>query len=324
METRASYFLVGLFVLALMAGVFGFVLWLGRSGLQDDRVYYYIYTRGSVAGLQNGAPVQYRGVPVGTVTDISLDADNVELIQITVAIRGGTPIKTDTVAQLQLQGITGLSFVQLSGGTRDAAMLEPPEGKRRARIRYQPSTIEKVIEDVPEAIGQVVALAARANDLLSDENIKALSSIIANINVTTETLATSRADIQRLLTQGATTMETARETAVAMQELTTDLRMITNSLGGDARQVVRTADEAARAIGETATSFSKVAAELQGITRDAKGPLRDFGEGGLYELSQFLSDARALVTSLNRIALQFERDPARFLFGDQQKGLEAR
>jgi phospholipid/cholesterol/gamma-HCH transport system substrate-binding protein len=324
METRASYFLVGLFVLALLTGIFGFVMWLGRSGLQDERIYYYIYTRGSVAGLQNGAPVQYRGVPVGTVTDIAIDEENVELIQITVAIRAGTPIKTDTIAQLQLQGITGLSYVQLSGGTREAASLEPPPGKRRARIRYQPSAIEKVFEDVPEAVGQVVALAARANELLSEENVKALSGIIANVNLTTETVAGTRSDIQRLVTQAAGTMDAARETAVALQELTTDLRTLTANLGGDARQVAKTADETAKAAGETARSFSRVAAEIQGITQEARAPLRDFSEGGLYELSQFLSDARALVTSLNRIALQFERDPARFLFGDQQKGLEAR
>lgn len=324
METRASYFLVGLFVLTLMIGVFGFVMWLGRSGLQDDRIYYYVYTRGSVAGLQNGAPVQYRGVPVGTVTDISIDEANVELIQITLAIRAGTPIKTDTVAQLQLQGITGLSFVQLSGGTRDAPTLQPPEGKRRARIPYRPSAIEKVFEDVPEAVGQVIALAARANELLSEENVKALSGIIANVHATSETVAGSRQDIQRLISQAAGTMDAARDTATALQELTTDLRTLTANLGGDARQVAKTADETAKAAGETARSFTRVAAEIQEITRQARGPLRDFGEGGLYELSQFLIDARALVTSLNRIALQFERDPARFLFGDQQKGLEAR
>ena len=324
METRASYFLVGLFVLTLMLGVFGFVMWLGRSGLQDERIYYYVYTRGSVTGLQNGAPVQYRGVPVGTVTDISIDEANVELIQITLAIRAGTPIKTDTVAQLQLQGITGLSFVQLSGGTRDAPTLEPPEGKRRARIPYRPSAIEKVFEDVPEAVGQVMALAARANELLSEENVKALSGIIANVHVTSETVAGSRQDIQRLISQAAGTMDAARDTATALQELTTDLRTLTANLGGDARQVAKTADETAKAAGETARSFTRVAAEIQEITRQARGPLRDFGEGGLYELSQFLIDARALVTSLNRIALQFERDPARFLFGDQQKGLEAR
>ncbi len=317
METRANYFLVGLFVLALVAGTFVLLMWLGRSGLQDDRILYYIYVRGSVTGLQNGAPVQYRGVPVGTVTDIAIDADNVELIQVTVAIKAGTPIKTDTVAQLQLQGITGLSFVQLSGGTRDAPALEPPPGKRRARIAYKPSPLEKIVEDVPEAIGQLVAVAGRANELLSDENLSALTGIIGNIDLLTTTLGDSRGEIKRAITGAADTMELMQRTATAMEGLAADLKLIATDLGKDARSATRTAEETAR-------GFNRLASELHGIATELRGPFRDFSENGFHEMSQMLIDARALVTSLNRIAIQFERDPARFLFGDQQKGLEAR
>lgn len=317
METRANYFLVGVFVLALMAGTFVLVLWLGKAGLQEDRTLYYIYVRGSVTGLQNGAPVQYRGVPVGTVTDISIDADNVELIQVTVAIRAGTPIKTDTVAQLQLQGITGLSFVQLSGGTRDAPILQPPPGKLRARIAYKPSPLEKVVEDVPEAIAQMVALAGRANELLSDDNLAAVSSIVGNLDLVATTIGESRGDVKRAITNAAETMELVQKTATAMESLAVDLKGMAGDLGKEARSATRSAEE-------TAKAFTRLAADLQGITGEFRAPLRDFSESGLHEISQLLIDARALVTSLNRIAIQFERDPARFLFGDQQKGLEAR
>lgn len=317
METRANYFLVGVFVLALVAGTFMLLMWLGRSGLQDDRILYYIYVRGSVTGLQNGAPVQYRGVPVGTVTDIAIDAGNVELIQVTVAIKAGTPVKTDTVAQLQLQGITGLSFVQLSGGTRDAPALEPPPGKRRARIAYMPSPLEKIVEDVPEAIGQVVALAGRANDLLSDDNLAALAGIVGNLDLLATTVGDSRGDIKRSIANAADTMEIAQRTAVAMESLAVDLKAMAADLGKDARAATRTAEETAR-------GFNRLASELHGMAGEFRGPLRDFSEGGLHELSQLLIDTRALVTTLNRIAIQLERDPARFLFGDQQKGLEAR
>lgn len=317
METRANYFLVGVFVLALMAGTFVLVMWLGKAGLQDNRILYYIYVRGSVTGLQNGAPVQYRGVPVGTVTDIAIDADNVELIQVTVGIKAGTPIKTDTVAQLQLQGITGLSFVQLSGGTRDAPVLEPPPGKRRARIAYKPSTLEKVYEDVPEAVAQVVALAGRANQLLSDENLSALTSIVGNLDLMATTIGDSRGDVKRAITNAANTMEIVQKTAVAMESLAVELKAMAGDLGKDAGAATRAAQETAR-------GFNRLAAELHGMAGEFRGPLRDFSEGSLHELSQLLIDTRALMTSLNRIAIQFERDPARFLFGDQQRGLEAR
>jgi phospholipid/cholesterol/gamma-HCH transport system substrate-binding protein len=330
-ETRASYFLVGLFVLALMAGTFVFVLWLARAGLQAENVYYYIYVRGSVAGLQNGAPVQYRGVPVGTVTDISIDAENVELIQITVALRTGTPVKTDTVATLQLQGITGLSFVQLSGGTRAAADLEPPPGKRRARIPYRPSAIERVFEDAPEVVGQLITLSGRANQLLSDDNIRALSSIVTNLDRLTTAVAGSGTDVERAVTQAADMIEATRATAANLNELAVDLRQLSAEIGGearlalgDARKATRTAEETAQAITSTANAIQRLASEVHGLASETRRPLRDFGEHGLYEMSQMLIDARALVTSLNRIAIQFERDPARFLFGDQQKGIEAR
>ena len=79
--------------------------------------------------------LRYRGVPIGTVTQIGIDLENVELIEVTLAIKKGTPIKTDTIASLALQGITGLSFVQLTGGTRNAPTLEPRPGKRARQSR---------------------------------------------------------------------------------------------------------------------------------------------------------------------------------------------
>ena len=70
METRASYLVVGAFVLALIAGSFGFALWISRSTLKDDSVYYYVYFKGAVTGLQNGSQVLLRGVPVGRVAAV--------------------------------------------------------------------------------------------------------------------------------------------------------------------------------------------------------------------------------------------------------------
>ena len=70
--------------------------------------------------------------------------------------------------------------------------------------------------------------------------------------------------------------------------------------------------------------FNKVAVQLEGIVEENRGPLRDFSSGGLYELSQFIAEARVLISSLTRLSGQIERDPARFFFGDTQKGFEAK
>ena len=133
METRASYVLVGSFVLALVAGLLVFTAWIAKVQLDETRETYRIYFTGSVTGLQQGSPVRYRGVPVGTVSDIRLDPDNVTRVRVTIEVQNGTPIMSDSIASLEVQGITGGAYVQISGGTvggkrltaTDAELVEP-------------------------------------------------------------------------------------------------------------------------------------------------------------------------------------------------------
>lgn len=330
METRASYFLVGVFVLALLTSLFGFVVWLSRVELQEESTYYYVYFDGSVTGLSVGSTVRYRGVPVGTVNDIAIDSAKVELIQVTLSLKRGTPIKTDTVASLQLQGITGLSFVQLTGGTRDAPPLEPPPGKRRATIPSKRSAIEQVFENAPELLTQLGAVAVRAAEVLSPENQKQISAILENLAVFSGTLARSSGSIETIVNDSAATLSDLRRTAESLNQLAVQLTGLSSELGGDARkffadtsQLTRDANATIGDVRKTAQAFSRLADDLDKIVATSGTPIRDFTSNGLYELSQFVSEARTLVASLTRLAYQLERDPARFLFGDQQKGFEA-
>lgn len=310
METRASYLIVGTFVLVLIAGAFGFGLWITRANLRETNVLYYIYFTGSVSGLQVGSTVQLRGVPVGNVTDIAIDTGNIELIQVTVGIKPGTPIKTDTVAQLQLQGITGLSFIQLSGGTQEAPPLEPAFGKRRPVIPSVPSPLERVFENVPQVTTQIMELAGRLNDLLNDENRRALSDTLAHLDTFTGSLADSRQDVAKAIHN--------------LPQLVASLNSLAAQLGTDTHHLAGQTEQTAAALNQTAKDLSRTADAFRAVATDNRTALHDFSQSGLYELSQFLTDARVLVNTLNRLAEEMERDPARFLFGDQQKGVEPR
>lgn len=330
METRASYFLVGVFVLTLITSLFAFVVWLSRFELQDETTYYYVYFKGAVTGLSVGSTVRYRGVPVGTVTDISIDSENVELIQVTLAIKRDTPIKTDTIASLQLQGITGLSFVQLSGGTRETPLLEPRPGKRRATIPSRPSAIEQVFENAPELLAQIGSVAVRASEVLSPENQKHIAAILENLTVFTGALSRSSGSIEAIVNDSAATFADVRRTAASLEQLAVQLTALSAELGGDAKaffadtsKLTRDANATIADVRKTAQAFERLANDLDKIVRDSGTPVRDFTSSGLYELSQFISEARILVASLTRLAYQLERDPARFLFGDQQKGFDA-
>jgi phospholipid/cholesterol/gamma-HCH transport system substrate-binding protein len=103
METRASYLLVGGFTLVLMACLFAFIVWLAKSSFEEaNSSRYHIYFTGSVAGLQEGSPVRYRGIALGTVRDIRIDPKNIARVQVTIEVAANTPIKEDAVAYLAL------------------------------------------------------------------------------------------------------------------------------------------------------------------------------------------------------------------------------
>jgi phospholipid/cholesterol/gamma-HCH transport system substrate-binding protein len=338
METRASYFLVGMFVLALVAGAFAFLMWLAKAELRDERIYYYIYFRGSVAGLQVGSTVQFRGVPVGSVTDIAIDTDNVELIQVTVALRPDTPVKSDSVASLQAQGITGLSFVQLSGGTRATAALEPRPGKKRAVIPSVPSSLERFFETAPDLVLRVGEVAVRANELLNDDNLRHISGILISLDRLSGTVSNSSdeivglvrdaSDLARELKVAAASIEAlssdARRTLGEYEALARDMRGVVGQAGGDVDRIAASTERAIADLNATVQSYNRLALDLEQLVKESRVPVGDFAQSGLYEFTQFLVDARALIASLSRISAMVERDPARFLFGDQQRGIEAR
>lgn len=323
MENRASYFLVGLFVLFLLTGGFVATLWLARTQDRDASTTYYVYVRGNVTGLQVGSPVRLRGVPVGQVTDISIDRDNIELIQLTLAIRFGTPVKTDTVATLGLQGITGQSFVQLSGGTQSAADLEPRPGRRFAVIPYRPGAIERLLEESPELLMQVNSVAIRLNQVLSDENVGRINSILANIEQLTEGLGSASGRIDATLAQAEGAMANFRQTATDAAGLARDLRTLIQRVG--ARDgLVANAERGIVDLRAALQSLERFSAQLDIIAAENRRPLRDFTTYSLQEMAQLMVEARALVQVMSRIAYQIERDPGRFLFGDQQRGFQPR
>ncbi len=324
METRASYFLVGMFVLTLLTGMIGFAFWLARPRIQDDSTYYYVYFRGSVTGLSVGSPVRYRGVPVGTVASIEIDAENVELIEVTLALRPGTPIKTDTIASLQLQGITGLSFVQLSGGTQAAPLLQPRPGKLRAVIPSKPSPIEQVFENTPELLARLSAVAMRTNDLLNAENQQRINKILDNLATFSDALARSSGAVERTVADISATTADLQATAAAVRSLAGELDALVRQIDPKVGRIVADADAAMTDMRAAARSFARLGHNFDQMVAENRPPIRDFTNSGLYDLSQLIAETRTLVATLSQIAYRLERDPARFLFGDQYKGFEAR
>ena len=111
METRASHIAVGAFELVLLVGLLGFVAWVARYTGQETYAYYDILYSGDVTGLNIDGPVRYRGIPVGRVVNMEIDPQDFDQIRITVEVLEGTPLREDSYATIEPQGITGVLYV---------------------------------------------------------------------------------------------------------------------------------------------------------------------------------------------------------------------
>jgi phospholipid/cholesterol/gamma-HCH transport system substrate-binding protein len=312
MELRASYLIAGAVVLALLAGLAAFGLWLVEAGIDRDMARYEIAFSGSVSGLQRGGQVLYRGIPVGRVADIRIDPDDVETVLVAVEIDRETPIKSDTVATLELQGLTGIAYVQLRGGTKESARLDP-DAKPPPRIASRRSTMERVFESTPELLADALAVVDRLNLLLTDDNLASVSGILRSLETLTATLAERSEGIDAVLT-GATGMTgKVQEAAVEVRHLAAGLRQLTGRLD---RQVEGVSGD----LVATLAGVRGAAGQLEQRLGQLEQPVDDFAATGLYEFTQLVGETRLLVAALTRITKEFERDPAGFLIGRSSRG----
>jgi phospholipid/cholesterol/gamma-HCH transport system substrate-binding protein len=316
METRANYVLVGAFVLVLLAGLLVAGLWFARVQFNQQSTFYDIYFSGSVTGLTDGSAVRYNGIPVGRVTSIQLDPENPQRVRVTVQLSASTVVRSDAVASLEVQGITGGAFIEIAGGGNEAPPLERHEGQRYPVIVSTQSGLQRVVAGAPELLSRVIELSDRLALLLDDHNRAALAETLDNVRRLTAVAAGHAGDIDSALGDGAAAIRELRVTLATANQALAELKQLLGP-AGQMRTTVKSVDEGARKLAE-------LTSHLDTIVQENRAPLRDFTQRGLSEVQQLLADARVLVNQLTRIADTVERDPARFLYGDRREGYQPR
>jgi len=190
METRAPYALIGFFVLAIIGGVFAFVYWLHNTGGLGERTVYRVRFENTVSGLLTGAPVLFNGIRVGEVTGLSLDPGNPRQVTATIAVVSTTPVRTDTQAGLEYQGLTGVPVVSLLGGISAVPLLS-----------QSPTELPILVAD--PAAGQSMTEAARQAlrriDSVLADNSDPLKNAIENLNTFTGALARNSDRVDTIL-----------------------------------------------------------------------------------------------------------------------------
>ncbi|HKI21779.1 MAG TPA: MlaD family protein [Isosphaeraceae bacterium] len=311
METRASHIAVGAFVMLLLLGGFGFVIWVSKFSERTAMASHFVRFSGSVQGLNAGSSVLFGGIPIGHVTTINVDPKDSSLARVDMTVNADAPIRTDSIATLELQGITGGVLVEISRGSARS-----DRAKDGSEIASGSTALERLLTGAPELISKGNLLLDRATMFLSSENAAAIGRIFMNVDKLTSSLVANSDKIATTLNQVSAAAVQITEASTEFGKLATDLRAATGKLTGEASGAVHD-------IHTLATHFSSTADSLDKMIDENRQPIHDFTGTGLCELSQMITEVRILAQTVNRISIEFERDPARFFFGDRQKGFTA-
>ncbi len=216
--TRAQKVRLGIFVLVstVLLGTMVMVLVGGRLTRQEDD--YFARFAETVSGLEVGAPVKFHGVRIGSVTTIEIDSDDVTLVRVNLSLRSGTPVKTDAVVMLNTMGITGLKFVELTGGTNEAELLAPG-----SEIKSGPSLLDRltgkadvITEKIELLINNVLAITGPAQQ----EQVKEiLANVQALLEETNDLIARNEARIDQVIDDFSVAASNLREASGTTNEL---------------------------------------------------------------------------------------------------------
>jgi len=298
MDSKVNFAAVGLFVIVLGTALGALILWLAAGGeLRQHVELYQALSKESVAGLNVNAPVKYRGVDVGKVRTIRLVPGNPQVVQLVFAIEDGTPIKTDTVATLTTQGLTGISYIELSGGSASAPALVPKAPGDVPVIPTRPSLTARLEEVLTHVLASVETTSHNLDGVFSDRNKQSLTTALANIASITQTLSDRRDSIDAALKNADRTMANAARVSADLDRTLARIDQAVASFDAMSRQMNQTASSAG-------TAVTAVGADMQRFTNES-----------LPQLESLMNELSVLSASLRRLTEQTERNPKSILFG---------
>lgn len=300
METRANYALVGAFTLAVLAAAFMFVFWFSRGSQEGSQEIRVMFTS-SVSGLSRGSNVTFNGVRVGEVKSIELAPHNPAVVFATIEVSDTAPVKQDTRARLEYQGLTGVASIALSGG----ASASPPLRSERGLplIEAERSDYQNILETLQRLAGRTETALDGINALMA-ANADAIQRTVRNFEEFSASLEPEK--VKSIIASADTLARQLAASANRLDKLMASLDGVFGS--GNISGVVSDVTDAARA-------FRKLADNLDARTKEMSAGLSRFSGAGLRQYEALAADGRRTLDEINRTLRSLERNPQQLLFG---------
>ena len=299
METRSNHILVGGVVLALLAALAAFLVWLsGLSG--GDAKEYDIFFKQSVEGLAKGSTVSFSGVPSGQIVEIELWRDNPEFKRVRVSLRKETPVLQGTTATI-LGSFTGPSTVVLDGAVKGMPPIADLGPAGRPVIPTKRGGLGALLNSAPQLLERLSTLTERLTELISDKNQASIAGILDNTNRLTDALADKGPDIAKTLADTRVAIAQAGKAAEQIGNLAENVNGQAGPLVSDLR--------------ETIASAKRSMETLDTTLKEAQPGVQAFSKTTMPEVGQLVRDLRVMSESLSAVATKIDQGGATSILG---------
>lgn len=305
MEPKARHILIGLFTVLISVGIIAAVFVLGKINTTQNWQYFTIQFNESVSGLSNGSAVEYSGLKIGEVERLELQP-NPNLVNAYVKINENVEVRSDVTVMLSIVGVTGQSLISMSGGTKEAMLLEGDRNNRPI-IYATPSPLSKLFSSGEGLASSLSENLIRLKKLLSDENIDHFGQILANVDSLTGSVAAEGEALQSAIREADELMSNANTAVNLFKDFNSSVNNLLNEQGTMAL------DSMVRALDSV-----KLASEnIKKLVENSQGRLSN-GLEGLEQVGPALNEFKRGMSAFNNLLRDFSESPGRFILEGEQ------
>lgn len=311
MESKVNYTAVGIFVLVLSIALISFAFWLGKYN-DEERNYhrFHLYITESVSGLTPEAAVKFHGVDVGKVESIQINPRNSEEVELVLKINKNTPIKTDSSAVLKFYGITGLAFIEIMGGSKNAPLLQTDDDNY-ATIPSSPSLFQRLDESLSNVASKLSTTLDRADRIFSDRNVDNIAQSLEHLRSLTKQIDDYQVEIKSLLAQTSALESNATVSLEAMRQAGVSVKNTSDNFNTFVQTKATTTLESLEATSKQSHSLiQKIEASIERGDYD----IHSIAAPASAELNDLISQTRILTTEMEATLRNLRESPSDLLF----------
>jgi phospholipid/cholesterol/gamma-HCH transport system substrate-binding protein len=312
MNNKVNYTFIGFLVFFGVALMMGFTYWLLQPKTENEMATYQINFEESVLGLNIDAPVKYRGINVGKVTELKINPNNPEEVQVTVSILKTTPIKVDTIAKLTAQGITGLSYINLSMGSRNSEILIAHDGQKHPIIKTMPSFFENFESSLGDMSTRISSTLMQTEKLLNDKNQE-------QIAITLQKTAAFMDKLERVLDDK--TIAHLQSTAKNLDNVTAKVDKLTPNVDNFLNKSMEWEDKISTSLGSIMQSYKVIQgsmAEIKRAVASGEFNVKDIANDVVPTINNTLLEMQELINRIDNTIESHERRPSDMLFKEEE------